>query len=373
MLTRNCFAMALLLLMTLAPGAGADDTTPSSAPSTITMHLNSIPPRDVLAELNKQTDAGVGVWPENLYDQQRGAGDKLVRSIDVDIDQATFWSALDAICSAGGLFPQPMGNNSSISLQEANGRTAFGKRPQSIGPMSTVLVDSLQRNHTIALDADNPQVQRSCGAQISAYVDPRLRMLKLQNQPVVDQADDENGKSILVAPTGQPGEQDAYCRWLAQNLFVPLDYDPQVSHKLATLKGSIKVTVAAEVDKIEFADMDNAKGTEKEVGGVKVVCQEINSTDNSFEMKVNIIRTDLSKENFRTLYGRIFQEGKFITADGKRLQVSGGGGGGEDRLDYSLQCNFQNSDDKPVKMVWEITTRTEEVDLPFEFHDLPLP
>jgi hypothetical protein len=88
---------------------------------------------------------------------------------------------------------------------------------------------------------------------------------------------------------------------------------------------------------------------------------------------VNIIRTEMPKENFRTLFGRIFQDGKFITVDNKRLQVSGGGGGGEDKLDYSLQCNFQKPEDKPVKMVWEITTRTDQIDLPFEFHDLPLP
>ena len=49
-----------------------------------------------------------------------------------------------------------------------------------------------------------------------------------------------------------------------------------------------------------------------------------------------------------------------------------GGGGGDDGLNYTLDCNFANDTDKPVKLIWEITTRTEEIDLPFEFHDLPL-
>ena len=266
-----------------------------------------------------------------------------------------------------------MGNNSALSLQESNGRSIFGKRPQSVGPLATVLVDSVMRNHTISLEQENPQVQRSCGVQLITYVDPRIRMLKFQNQPIIERAEDDAGQSIVVAPSGQANEQDAYTRWQIQNVFVPLDYDPQTSHKLTILKGAIRVAVAAEIEKFEFTDLDNAKDAEKEAAGIKIVCEDIKSTDNSFEMKVNIIRTEMSKENFRTLFGRIFQEGKFVTADGRRVAISGGGGGSEDRLDYSLQCNFQNASDKPVKMVWEITTRQDQIDLPFEFHDVPLP
>jgi hypothetical protein len=216
-------------------------------------------------------------------------------------------------------------------------------------------------------------VQRNCGVNLIAYVDPRIRMLKFQNQPSIERADDENSNSIAVAQAGQPNSQDAYCKWMIQNIFVPLDYDPQTSHKLAVLKGSIRVTVAAETEKIEFDDLENAQGTEKEAGGIKVVCQEVKPADNSFEMKVNIIRTDMSREDFRTLYGRVFNDGKFLDADGKALQVSGGGGGSEDRLDYSLQCGFPNPSGKPVKLLWEFTTLTQEIDLPFEFRDLPLP
>jgi hypothetical protein len=364
-------ALISLVVASLYLTARADDSSTVPAPAAITIHMTSMSPTDVIAELNKQTDAGVQVWPENMYDQN--FNNNLPRSIDVNLDQATFWTSVDAICTAAALFPQPMGNNSSISLQQAGGRSVFGKRPQSVGPLSTILVDSVMRNHTIAMDSDNPQVQRSCGVQLIAYVDPRIRMLKFQNQPEIDRADDDNGQAIYAPPKDQPGEQDAYTRWQTQNIFVPLDYDPQTSHKLSVLKGSIKAIVAAEVAKIEFTDIANAKETEKEAGGVKVVCEDVNSTDNSFEMKVNIIRTDMPRENFRTLYGKIFQEGKFTTADGKRLQVSGGGGGDENRLNYSLQCNFSNPSDKPTKMTWEITTRQDQMDLPFEFHDIPLP
>lgn len=366
---RACLCAAAFLLIS---GARAEDPQ-GTAPPPITMHLTSVHPRDAIAELVKQTDVSVQIWPENLYEQQRGPGNMLPQSVDVNADGRPFWSVLDDICTGAKLFPQNMGNNASVTLQESNGRSAFGRRPQSVGALATVVADSLQRNHTIALDSDNPQVQRSCGATLVAYVDPRVGMIKFQNQPNIEKAEDENSQSIAVAPTGQPGWNDAWCKWMVQNTFVPLDYDPQTSHKLATLKGSIRVTVAADVDKIEFTDLENAEGTEKEAAGVKVACQEFKQEGNSAHMKVRITRTEMSKEMFRTLFGRIFNDGKFVTADGKRLQVSGGGGGGDDGLSYTLDCNFGNENDKPVKLIWEITTRTEEIDLPFEFHDLPLP
>src|SRR4051794_25306655 len=247
---------ALLIPMVFGGLTRAEETAPTTPLSTVTIHMNSVHPRDVLAEITKQTDVGFQVWPENLYEQQRGPNSGLRTSIDLNVDQQTLWSAVDAFCSAAGFVPQNIGNTPAIAFQESNGRSAFGKRPQSIGPIATVVVDSLERNHTLALDAENPQVQRSCGAHLSAYIDPRVRMMKFQNRPSIERADDDNSQSIAVAQNGQSNSQDAYCKWLVQGVFVPLDYDPQISHKLVALKGSIKITVAADVEKLEFDDLD---------------------------------------------------------------------------------------------------------------------
>src|SRR5262249_27291032 len=155
------------------------------------------------------------------------------------------------ICTSACLRPQYMGNNAGIQLQEAYNQPPFGKRPQSIGPLATVLAESLSRNHSVGLDSDNPQVSRSCGIQITAYVDPRLRMTRYQNQATIDTADDENGKSVAAAQGGQNNWNEGNCSWQI-GMFIPLDYDPTVSHTLKTIKGSIKATVAAEVEKIEI-------------------------------------------------------------------------------------------------------------------------
>lgn len=350
----------------------ADDIKETPPPSTITLHMNSMHPRDVVAELTKQTGVAIQFWPENMYDQNNG--NNLPNSINVDADQQTFWTVLDMLCTAARLCPQQMGQQQWIPLQQSGDRTPFGKRPQFVGPRATIVADSLARNHSIGLDSDNPQVQKSCGVQMTAFVDPRVRLMKYRPYPAIEKCEDES--SQYIAADVHPGDQwqDAYCPWQLQGVNVPLDYDAQVSHKLTILKGSIHAMVAAETEKIEFEDLSAAQGTEKEAAGIKVVCAEVKEAEKSIEVKINIIRQDMPKEKFRELYGRIYRDGKFVTVDGKQMGFGGGGGGGEDRLDYSLSTSWSGGEgDKPVKLIWELVSRTEEIDLPFEFKDLTLP
>src|SRR6185369_8822320 len=127
----------------------AEDLTTNPA-ATITMHLNSIHPRDAIAEFCKQTGTSVIVWPENYYEQQRGPGNQQVSVMDANVDQETYWSALNTITSAANLVPYHMGQP-AVTLQEANGRTTFGKKPVSSGPLATIVAESIYRNHSIGL------------------------------------------------------------------------------------------------------------------------------------------------------------------------------------------------------------------------------
>jgi hypothetical protein len=347
-----------------------DDADQVAAPSTVTIHMEGVHPHDVMDELTKQTGVAFAVWPDQLYQQNQ----QLPTSITLNLDQATFWTAVGAMCEGAHLQPWNFNNSGAITFQQSDGHEPFGKRPQSAGPMGTIVVDSIQRNHSISFRDDDPQVQRNCGVEIKAFVDPRVRMMKFQNQANVDTAEDENGESIVVAPgNATPNFQDSQTKWEIQGLNIPLNYDPEKSHKLATLKGSVRVMVASDVAKIEFDDLANAAGTDKEEGGLKVIVDDVKENEHSTEVKVRIMRTEMSKENFRNIFGKIFQDGRFESAGGKEMRPGGGGGGGEDLLQYTLNANYSGEGDKPVKLIWEIPTQTQQIDLPFEFHDLTLP
>src|SRR5258708_7852908 len=98
--------LASLLCIVLPSLVSADEP---AAPPTVTMHMTSVHPKEAIAEFTKQTGVAFSAWPENLYEQNRGANNRLPTSIDVNLDQATLWTAIDAIASAADLLPQNMG------------------------------------------------------------------------------------------------------------------------------------------------------------------------------------------------------------------------------------------------------------------------
>jgi hypothetical protein len=372
---RSLLIAGLILVACLTRAVPAQDATPpdrATVAGLMTLHLDSMHPRDVIAEITRKTGISIAIWPENLYEQNRGPGNPLPTSVTINADQQPFWSVMDDLCGSAGLRPQQMGQGNTITLQE-NRLGLFGARPKSMGPQATILVSSIQRNHSISFDSANPQVQRSCGISLGAYIDPRLHVMRYQSPPQVDTADDENGKSVLNASDQHPNWSDPNCTWQLPDLFAALDYDPQVSHKLAVLKGSIKVTIAAEIERMEIPDLQSAGGTDKTVAGRQLVISEVTAQDKSMQIKFALYRHDLSDEQWQQMSRSVFRAIQFQTAEGKAVGVGGGGGGGDKKLEYTVSANWSDDADKPVKLVWDIPTRTEDVDLPFEFHDLTLP
>ena len=362
-----CIALAFLLVA-IAP-TRAQDSSATSQPALITLKLESTHPRDAIAELAKQAGVSLAPWPEQLWEQNRN----LPTSISLDIDGKSFWTALDALCTAAHLQPANTDGHGGLSLQQSDGQSVFRKRPQSVSGLATVVADSVQRNHTLSLDSDNPQAEHNCGLSLTAYVAPRLRLLKYHPQPTVEAATDESGKSIAAQAAGQPGLQDAAIRWQLANLSVPLDYDAANSHTLAALKGSISVTVAAEVEMFELDDLANAQGTDKTVAGRRITVDQIKDENHNFTLTLTLVRTDLSKEEFQQIVPTLFRAITFKSADDKTVSGGGSGGGDGEKITYNFNFSYNNDSDKPAKLLWEIPTKIEDIELPFEFHDIPLP
>jgi len=342
----------------------------ADAPQAVTIHLSSVHPREAMEEFVKQTGFPVEAWPPQLWEQQRG-NNQFPTSINLDVDNKSYWEALATLCDAAKLAPANI--NNGLALQYT-GQPIFGKRPQSVQSVATIVADSLERNHTVNIDAENPETSRSCGMHISVYLDPRLRAEKFQPNPAIEQAEDENSHSISKSSdSGSQSMQEVNVPWQLQGLFIPLDYDPQNSHKLATIKGSIDLTVAAEVEKFELPNLAEAQGTSKEVAGIEVAVEELKQDEHSTSIKLNITRKDMPKEQFREIPQKIFRAVKFQTSDGRSSNNGGGGGGNDEKLSYTFSTNYSNENEKPVKLVWEVPTRIDEIQIPFEFHDLPLP
>ncbi|HEX8521291.1 MAG TPA: hypothetical protein VF669_03480 [Tepidisphaeraceae bacterium] len=368
-------AFAMLLILNLPSLLRAEDH-PTTAPANVTLKLDGVPPQQALDEFSSKTGVALKVWPETLLTENRKSY-SIPETVSLDVQDKTFWEAFGELCAALHLQPTNMGSNEEAITLQSHGSSAKGPfaGPQSVSPSATVVVTSIQRNHTISFDRENPEPSTACGINIVAYVDPRLRPMKYNSRPSLDKAEDENGKSLIKesSENSSPNMNDMYVRWQVQHTFIPLDYQPNESHKLANLKGSIALQVAAEVETLEIPDIDQAQGTEKELAGRKVIIDEVKDENNQFSVKFTIKRQDVSKEEFRKTSNSIFRTVKLRTADNKALSSGGGGGGGDDSLTYTYSTSYKSDEDKPAKLVWELPTRIEDIELPFEFKDLTLP
>lgn len=364
--------------MLLGRIALAEDVGQISPPATVSMHLENVETHKALAELTKQTGIEFPLWPEQLFEKNK----ELPKKISVNLDDETFWPALDQILVAGHLatcdspygLPGSSGSLRGIMLQGSNGWGILGKGPRSVGPLATVVGDRIEHKDVMPLSADGViEPQSSASMQMWVYVDPRIRMMKYQDRVVVERAEDEAGHSIAAAQSGRDIFRDTNTNWHTGPMTIPLDYSPQKSHQLALLKGTIKIIAAPEVDRVEFDNLANAAGTEKEAGGLKIGVDDVKEGEQIAEVKIHILRTTRTKEDFSAIGNNIFQDGRFVAEDGKEARLFGTGASDDHIWRGVLRSKYSNNADKPAKLVWEIPKRIEQIDLPFEFRELALP
>src|SRR5947207_1917150 len=86
-------------LLVLIVAAVAERAHGEGAPAAVTMHVNSVSPREALEEFVKQTGFPVEAWPPQLWEQQRG-NSRFPTSISIDVDQKPYWVAMQALCDA---------------------------------------------------------------------------------------------------------------------------------------------------------------------------------------------------------------------------------------------------------------------------------
>jgi hypothetical protein len=368
---RIFFAVSFLVLST---ALAADKPEAGEPGAPITIKMDAAHPRDVIAEISAKTGVAMDVWPQNMWNNR---GDpNLPTSISINAEGKSFWEVMQQLCDQAHLRPFNMGSGNAMTLQQSSSGLV-GKRPTFASPTAMVVVESIQRNHTIQFDSDDPQPHKACGVSLNVWVDPRLRMIRYGSQPNLEEAKDENGTSLLAASVSSAKPPQNFSstssRWeLPGGIYVPLDYDPEKSKKLASLKGAVTIMVASEVETFEV-DLADAKGEKKEIAGIEFSVSNVKQTNRQTNAKVTVVRKDASKEQFEQLLGDPFSSMSFVTANGTHQRGGGGGGGSDSKREYNMNVAYGNANEKPVKFVWEIPTKTDEQQLSFEFKDLPLP
>jgi hypothetical protein len=340
------------------------DKAAADRPTMITLHMKEANPREVFAEIARQSHTDLPIWPPQLWTDARMGP---VPKVTLDIDQQPFWLALTQACQATSTHVQNMGMNQGITIAQGGGGDMLAG-PQSTSGLFIVVAETASRNRQVSF-VPGRVFPNNDTIQFQLYADPKVRLLDTENQAVLTLATDDKGNS-LIAPNNNNVARYRVTQQGMPIAFSALMHYPNDGYTKATkLKGTLQVRLAAKTSTLEIADVSAALNTMRVVGPWSVQLQDFHIDGSNGFLKINI-RTGGAQPNdvFNTM-----RNIRLTDAAGQIL--NGGWGGGGSPLELNYQCSFNASEKikSPVKLTWDVPTESKMQDVPFEFTDLPLP
>jgi hypothetical protein len=343
------------------------------AKSLITLHVADAHPSKVCESLAEQSGATICPWPAQIWTEQGGQAPP---RITLDLEAATFWSAMARFCAAANVRPQFVGGQPGICLVPGSAGGMLGGRLDDRGAFA-IVASQIARNRAASFADDS--MSRDDRIELLVYIDPAVNVLRFARPMALETAVGNGGIKLLPR---QPGGGEMVGldwhgpRWMVAT-HARLDLPPDAGRKIARLKGSLRVQVVGRAAPLEIDDLENAARREVSAGNRTVKVTRFQIVDEHSAM----LDLELTRPREAELLGPSLlaelRAVQIIDGEGTRVtsEISGGGG---NALRAHWHGRFADArlrlkSGKPIKLVWNVPVEAQTVDVPFEFRDLPLP
>ncbi len=342
--------------------------------SRITLHLKKVGPKKAFDALAAAAGATFAYAQDDPWGP--GVGDP-AKPLSLDADAEPFWAVFRRLSLESGADVQQWGNDGAFTITRSGQTSEY---PACLSGPFVAEVHSLSwdDNRSIDLNHFDPKqpdraehaANRSLSVQFVFGAEPKLKVLRVLQVATLTEATDDRGKSLLPEkPADQPYmQQEAGYVWQSA---ASLDPDAAAGAKrLKTLRGTTRVEVASSMASIVLDPI--AVGKSASAGGVRVTVTSFDPTGPQPKLGLKIVRP-------RTGDANDLPTGSIRLLDAKARPLSQSGGSTSDdgqtlTLEYLYNRPDGNPDGgDPAKLTWDVPVGRETLDLPFEFHDLPLP
>ena len=364
------------------------DTNKIAGPTLITLKMTDVRPEAVMAEFAKQS--GYEIQPGNDSMWQQGN----LPNVSVAIDQQPFWAAFKQFCTDAGLVLYNSGSGSrAIQLAPSNqyGGSSLFKCPASANGAFLVLVTNLQRTNSVDL-SNSQNIQRNMSMQMQVMAEPKVRIVRFSYNPELTEAVDDKGNSLLIAGRSYDGGMNmSSSRGLMWNVSSSLQYPANAGQKIAKLRGRMRVMAQVRSEKIEIPDVLTAKDVSKTLDGHRMTLKEVKKTsDRQYQLTIVFYRDSMDQQKFYEMVNN--PTVRLLDSEGREFSFNGNYGGNSSGEQSEMKLGFSQGSpggiirrrigdagtpapagSEPAKLVWELATSTQEIFVPFEFTDLPLP
>lgn len=347
-----------------------------SGTSFITLHMKDASPKEVFAEVSRQAYADLRPSPANLWES------KPWPKSNIDIENRPFWEAMREACNKFGVSPQNnQGPDRELFLVEGSGISQLWgpNYPATVAGGFLVVATTINCNHMV--DLNNPKaISRNASVQFLVYAEPKLRVLQGSYYAKIDEMIDDKGNSI-----GQRTSVDQMNpqRELVWRLWCQVQPAAE-STRIAKLKASARFIIQTRSESTEIANILSATGVEKVVGGRKFRLKSMTRTGDIYLAQMTFYRSGWSQAEWNSMYSLNMTNMvnfRLLDAQGNRFTRLNMNprGGSTDGIEIDIQ--FQRTNwagggnpiGDPAKLVWDMPTESREINVPFDFKDLPLP
>ena len=366
-------------LMTKAP-----QTAKALSATIVTAKFDNTPALKAFAEIAKQS--GYVIEPYN----SGGNNPTKYLNVTTNVVNQPFWAAMREICMRGNVALYYYGDDDpdKIQLMPSNyGQQNMMKAAASVqGPYMTV-VTNIDRVNTVNM-ASPEKTDRKVNLQLYNFAEPKARPVQYKYNPTIDEAMDDNGNTMVPSSSdvNQGGMSSA--RGISWYTYVALPYPTtNPGKRIARIRGHIDAKVQLQSEPWEIVDPLKAKQETKTIGGKKYIFKSFKkgNDDNQYTLELEMFRGNDEDQN--TFQQNAFSSQpniKLIDNANGRYQAWGGGGSNDgDKVTRQFTLALRNrtaggrassdADKAPNKLIIELPSATQDVPIPFELVDLPMP
>jgi hypothetical protein len=376
-----------LACLTLLLGTAIHANAATTQPSAITLHAKNASARQVFDDLARQCGTVLPTTPNDLFD-------KSLPPITIDLDRQPFWSAVKRLGEVSGVEPFLNSDDPYPRMQLGVG-TGFWEEPHALAGPVVVFVNDISRSATVELAKASHSVERDITIELTAFVEPGLRVVSVSPAPGLVQAIDENGKALTSLPLNDPdGERQPGRRFNSSladqpgtrvwtwEMMMRLNCPEDAGRKIARLRGQTHVRVATAVQLVEFQDVMKIKGVSKPVGPATLTFRSMMKADIEYVLRIGFRRDKTPAAEWEAL-GHSIYNGMLSLYDEQGRVVAdrcteNGGEYSDTKIEATLrfvrEAGVTHPDaGEPHKLVWQAPTAFKDLPIEFELSDLPIP
>jgi len=351
----------------------------------VTLNLQNVPPAQAYAELARQARAPLRTEPANLFEQ------KNTKPVSLMADHEPLWKVLQSFTAQCDLEVTEITRNRDMGLGVTKGNSDWQDKPIVLSGPLLIRADRLSRVNTLRLKGGNPIEEFNIS--LTVFAEPKIKVMDYSGTLELEEAIDDLGHSLI--PPQVEGDvppnievfgnlrEGTTSHW---EVGATLHRPKGSGTKIARLKGTTGLQVQTKSALLDVPAA-SAKNLKRTVEGVRFLIKNVDAA----KCEMSVFRDGRTDMEWFTLRMQL-SAGEAMLKDEKGKVVARSQAGLEDdetpdgqRMDLKIRFARELFDDgsnnreskKPslteTHLVWEFPTEVRQLNVPFEFRDLPIP